>query len=184
LIASKYLGVLSRQWLTPVAIVFYLYLVGATTGHIHPIAPLHFAALVLGPVLLFSATGTALSLVSKTPTRAATINIGLVLVLYAALPMLVALLADFFNETFDTIDLLEEPFLLAHPIPASILALDFGFSSRGGNFSHFQDIADLDVTRTHYTMLVAAVFAIHAALAATVLAATTLLFNRLAPRSN
>ena len=184
LIASKYLGVLSRQWLTPLAIVFYLYLVGATTGHIHPIAPLHFAALVLGPVLLFSATGTALSLVSKTPTRAATINIGLVLVLYAALPMLVALLADFFNETFDTIDLLEEPFLLAHPIPASILALDFGFSSRGGNFSQFQDIADLAVTRTHYTMLVAAVFAIHAALAATVLAATTLLFNRLAPRSN
>lgn len=184
LIASKYLGILSRQWLTPLAIAVYLGLIGTTTGHIHPIAPLHYLAIILGPVLLFSATGLALSLVSKTPTRAATINIALVLILYAALPMLVALLADFFGETVDVIDLIEEPFLLTHPVPSAILALDFGFSSRGGSFSRTQDIADLDVTRAQYTMLIAVVLAVHAALAAAVLTATTLLFNRLAPRSS
>ncbi len=184
LIASKYLGALSRQWFTPLAITIYLFLIGVTSGHIHPVTPLHFIAIALGPIMLFSATGIALSLISKTPTRAATINVGLVLIAYAALPMLVALLAEFFDQYYDVLDAMEVPFVFGHPLVAAVAALDFGFSARGGRFDTYQDIGDMELTRTTYTVLIGVTLALHAAAAAAILAITAALFNRLAPRSS
>ncbi|MCC6677849.1 MAG: ABC transporter permease subunit [Phycisphaerales bacterium] len=95
---SKFLGALRRQWYTP-AILFTHLLLMAALGALHPVILLHTAIILAGAIIFLSATGILLGLIIRRSTTASIANICVGLILWAGLPGLLALIAEFLSFT-------------------------------------------------------------------------------------
>jgi len=116
IVLGKTLGSVRRLWLTPAVLLFHLILV-MVSGWFHPIGTLHAGVLLLALVFMLSSTGVCLGLICKRSVTASVLNLCFPLVLFLALPMLMAFLIEFhfYNSYQERSDILSAVLMISNP---------------------------------------------------------------------
>ena len=92
IIHGKFVGALKSMWLMPSVVMANLILVNVIPGRLEPRAVLHILMVLPGPLLLLAASGTYLSLVSKSAAKAGTRNTIFAILIWGAVPLVAGIL--------------------------------------------------------------------------------------------
>jgi len=165
ILSGKFLGALRRLWVVPAILGAHL-AVSAAAGFLHPIALVHAAAILAGPLLMLTGTGVLFSLICRRPQVASVLNLLLALGLWVGLPVGVLVLGEGFDwfrvDWFE--DLAAGAFLI-NPVPMLAVAVveahtDEAFAWSWSSLSYDTPEATFGATSmTALTLLVGALYA-------------------------
>lgn len=159
IITGKFAGALRKQIFLPSILFAHVVLGGILTGNVGVSALVFMVPILLGPVLLLTATGSYCSLALKRSSAASTLNFLLALGAFGGLPMVCGILMSI-SGTEDGLQGLFGTIMAFNPVGMSLLAIggaiDGSPMSRGGTYDFF-DVWDLSMIE--YAGVVFAVFA-------------------------
>jgi ABC-type transport system involved in multi-copper enzyme maturation permease subunit len=185
IILGKFLGTLRAQWFLPAVVHAHLAL-AVIVGAVSPIVFLHLPLIYLGPAVLLSATGVLLSLFFRKGTVAASCNLGIMLALYAASWLIVALIAWFLDMGWNSsFDLVWDACFAVNPVPMAVSTIDPALHPRPYEpQTRSYHLAGESMGLGSFTMLVIGVFVGYLTVAAGVLVVAVGTFRRLSGRSS
>lgn len=117
IIWGKFAGAIKTMWLMPMVLLANIVLINVIPGRLAPRSIIHALLIIPGPLLLLAASGTYLSLVTKSASRASTRNVLFAFFMWAGIPMIAGIIIGIGQS------------------------LGWGFTSRSGAGQHIIDAA-------------------------------------------
>jgi ABC-type transport system involved in multi-copper enzyme maturation permease subunit len=131
ILLGKAVGAIKRQWLGAAVLATHLVL-GVMVGGVRPILAVHMVLILGGLIVLLTGTGLLFSLLFRKGATAASLNIGLAVLLWIGVPVLGGLIGELFNGG-GTSDLIGDLVLCINPVFMAVTAVG------GATAAHLRD---------------------------------------------
>lgn len=130
ILGGKFLGAIRRLWLIPAIALAHTFFAGIMTGALHPISLLHLMIIWTTASAFLAASGTLLSLIIRKSAVASIVNLALALVLWAAVPIVAALVFELILDarSYPDIkaigDMVHTAWFSLNPVLMSLVSID------------------------------------------------------------